>query len=240
MDVTNTTSLDQIHNLFIDKIKPEKGILWKLGVYSKIVKNYKALEQGKLIEEFFRELMNAADLDTDEKSVSVTGANGDYRVNSGIDVNVNAKSIIQRKGVILHNGNLGSKQVKVFDLSRNTKNIPISELLERIDYEEVFQVYALDITKLKGHVFITSLNEMGKVKLLSRGISNFNEDELKKSIESLFKFNGSSHYLINSQDMINAARTYNRVYSFEIDQDTVNEYVNKKTVIKESILNKIK
>ena len=81
---------------------------------------------------------------------------------------------------------------------------------------------------------------MGKVKLLSRGISNFNEDELKKSIESLFKFNGSSHYLINSQDMINAARTYNRVYSFEIDQDTVNEYVNKKTVIKESILNKIK
>ena len=40
MDVTNTTSLDQIHNLFIDKIKPEKGILWKLGVYSKIVKNY--------------------------------------------------------------------------------------------------------------------------------------------------------------------------------------------------------
>ena len=184
--------------------------------------------------------MNATDLDTDEKSVSVTGTNGDYRVNSGIDVNVNAKSIIQRKGVILHNGNLGSKQVKVFDLSRNTKNIPISELLERIDYEEVFQVYALDITKLKGHVFITSLNEMGKVKLLSRGISNFNEDELKKSIESLFKFNGSSHYLINSQDMINAARTYNRVYSFEIDQDTVNEYVNKKTVIKESILNKIK
>ena len=90
MDVTNTTSLDQIHNLFIDKIKHEKGILWKLGVYSKIVKNYKALEQGKLIEEFFRELMNATDLDTDEKSVSVTGTNGDYRVNSGIDVNVNA------------------------------------------------------------------------------------------------------------------------------------------------------
>jgi hypothetical protein len=241
MKTINKVKLDKIFNLFVNKIEEsDKDILWKLGVYSKNVKKYLALEQGKLVENFLRELMGASDLDTDEKSVSITGTNGDYRVNSGIDVNVNAKSIIQRKGVVLKNGNLGSKQVKVFDLSRNTTNITVGELLERIGYEEVFHVYAFDVKKLKGRVFITSLSEMGKEKLLSLGISNFNEGQLKKSIESLFKFNGSSHYLINSQEMINTARLSNRVYSFEIDKNSVNKYVNEKIKKNVSIFDEIK
>ena len=241
MKTINKFKLDKIFNLFVNKIEElGEDTLWKLGVYSKIVKKYLALEQGKLVEKFFRELMGAIDLDTDEKSVSITGTNGDYRVNGGIDVNVNAKSIIQKKGVILNNGGLGQKSVKVFDLSRNTKDIPIEELLERIGYEEVFHVYAFDVNKLKGRIFITSLSEMGHVKLSIRGLSNYSEGDLKRSIEDLFNFNGASHYLIKSQDMIKAAEFSNRVYSFEIDKNSINKYVNEKTKKDVSIFDEIK
>jgi hypothetical protein len=81
---------------------------------------------------------------------------------------------------------------------------------------------------------------MGHVKLLISGLSDYSENDLKRSIEDLFNFNGASHYLIKSQDMIKAAEFSNRVYSFEIDKNSINKYVNEKTKKDVSIFDEIK
>lgn len=241
MKLIKKDKLDRVYNLFTDKLKNHsEDILWKVGVYSKFVKNYKALEQGKLVEGFLRDLMGATDLDTDEKSVADTGTNGDYRINSGIDINLNAKSVIQQKGVILRNGELGAKPIKVFDLSRNTNSYSLNYLLDRIGYEEVFQVYVFDSERLEGRVLVTSLSEMAQHKL-TRGLSFFSYDDkdLKESMESLFRYNGSSHYLICLKDVYDAAKANNRVYSFKVDKKVAESYINKKSTKSPSVLEEI-
>ena len=47
MKTINKFKLDKIFNLFVNKIEElGEDTLWKLGVYSKIVKKYWAVEQG--------------------------------------------------------------------------------------------------------------------------------------------------------------------------------------------------
>jgi len=239
MIITSKISLDRSFNLFKSNLKKYPKI-WKPGVYSKIVKNYKALEQGLLIEDYLREVLHAKDLDTDEKSASVTGTNGDFRLNDDINIDINAKSIIQQKGVVLiSNGEMGSKQIKVFDLSRKSTHQTLEEKLEEINYEEIFMVYTFDKKLLKGYVFLTSLTEISSYKLKLNGINNPNEDDLKEEIRKLFKFNGGSHYTINAKDVYNSSKFNNRIMSYSVNEKTVEEYVQRKKEIEKHVFERV-
>ena len=228
MNITSTNSLDTSFELFKSELRNSPSI-WKPGVYSKIVKNYKALEQGLLIETYLREVLGAIDLDTDEKSAAITGTSGDFRLNDNINIDINAKSIIQQKGVILiSNGDIGSKRVKIFDLSRKSVSQSLEEKLEEIGYEEVLMIYAFDKRLLKGYVFLTSLTEIASYKLNLKNINNPSEEELKDEIISLFKFNGGSHYTINAKDIYNSSKFNSRILLYSVSKKTANKYVSRK------------
>ena len=85
--------------------------------------------------------------------------------------------------------------------------------------------YIFETKSNKGVLFLTSLSEMARFK------NNIEEEYyvtgLNESIEDLFHFNKSSHYLISQKDAYDTAKHYNRVFEFSISNEDADSYVER-------------
>jgi hypothetical protein len=217
-------------------------ILCKAGLYSKRVKKYESMHQGKFIEKVVIKLTNSIECYTDGIQSNTHYGNADFK-NGELDVSL--KSSIRTKNTFIKKtGGVGAcVKSKIFDASRKSiqpsdSKILLKQLLSTAGYEIPIMSYIFETETNKGVLFLTSLSEMARFK------NNIEEEYyvagLNENIEDLFHFNKSSHYLISQKDAYDTAKHYGRTFEFSINEEDADKYVKKHLKKKVDVLDEIR
>lgn len=207
------------------------NILCYSALYSKRVKKYESMQQGKLTEELLVSITGANELNTDGKESCSHYGNCDFTFN---ELHLSMKSSFRQKGIFNKDGNVGcSSKAKIFDASRksfvNEKEL-LSNLLFSAGYEIPIIAYLYELETNKGVLIMTSLQEIACLKN-DINLEQITPDKLSKlyySIENLFEFNKSAHFLLPLKHVYNTAKHYGRILEFEVSKEEADAYVEHK------------
>lgn len=203
--------------------------LCKTGLLSKKVRKYESMHQGKFVEKVIIKVTDSEECYTDGLESYTHYGNTDL-LNSGLDISL--KSSIRKEGTFIKKTGDVSASVKskIFDASRKSiqpsdSGILLKKLLSIAGYEIPIMSYIYELESNRGVLFLTSLSEIAGFKNDIQ--TEYYTPELNESIENLFHFNKSSHFLLSQKDAYDTAKHYNRVFEFSISNEDADAYVER-------------
>lgn len=218
-----------------------KELLCKIGIYSYNVKEHKSMHQGKILEDFMIEMLDAVPYDNDGYTTQTYYGNCDFYLNK---LPISLKSCIRKDGVFSKDGNFNQMTCKIFDMSRKSissveyKDV-LRDKLDSIGWEIPLLFYAFDAYKNKGVLFFTSLGEICETKYKYKSLKGVFSKKVKDNILNLFKFNSGAHFNLSVKDAYDSAKINNRVLEFDINQIDKEDYIIRKRKNKTSIIKEI-
>lgn len=200
----------------------------KIALYSHIIEQNNAMNQGTHVEDCIEFITGAERLKNDGKSIKGLYGNCDLKIN-GFAYSV--KSSIKKSGVLKVKTDGAQGRSKIFDTSRkpsfNLKESEVEKIVKdkliEVCWEIPFLFYLFDMKLNRGCLFSTSLSEIA----LANSEGEKTEDEIKELIEKLFSNNGAAHFFISIDAAYQIAKNNNRVINFSITEKEREEYLER-------------